>query len=813
MKVTYNWLKEFADINVSAEELADKLTKCGMEVEEISYQNEHLHDVVVGKILKIEKHPQADKLVVCQVDIKEKVVQIVTAATNVFEGAIVPVSLPGADLCNGIKIEKSKLRGVDSDGMFCSGEELGIDENYYEGAGVNGILILPKDTQIGQKIEDALALNDVVFDVNVTPNRPDCMSVIGIAREVCALLGTPFKSPNLSFNTDYEENVSKYVEVDVKTPNCKRYMAAAVKDVVIKRSPLWIRKRLFAVGVKPINTIVDITNYVLIEMGQPLHSFDQSLIGGSKIIVRQAKNGEEIAVLNGNTYKLDEETMVIADAEKPMVIAGIIGGVNSCIYDTTKTVVFESAVFDLKNIRVSDKKYGLRTDSSARFEKGVNVANAEVGLARALNLIGQLDCGVVISGIVDKASEKNEERTILGSVSAINKILGVEVPVSTMSDILNNLQIKTYIEGDKIFATVPPYREDIVNNNDLAEEIIRMYGYGVYDSDEFKLFSNSKVTEGKKPNRVVMEGVFKQVLVDNGFFETVNFSICPPDICDKLLISDERAKHITIANPISDEISCLRTSMAHAILTDISYNKSVGNSDLRLFEVGRTYLPTNEELPIETNYISLAVSEKDFDFFKLKGVMEAMLYETSIEYSIKVSKEPFLHPGISADLCLNDGTVFASFGKVHPTVQKNYDIKDDVYYAEINMDLIGNFIDKVVKVKPISKFPIVERDIAIVVDEDKTNEEISSAIRSACGKLYYSVDLFDIYRSEAIGSNKKSMAYKIKLSDEEKTLTEQDVQQIINKVLKALEFRCGAHLRWERSFLTMLRQQLLQRKR
>ena len=798
MKVTYNWLKDFADINVSPEELADKLTKCGMEVEEIEYQNEHLHDVVVGKILKIEKHPEADRLVVCQVDIAEKVVQIVTAATNVFEGALVPVSLPGADLCNGIVIEKSKLRGVESDGMFCSGEELGIDENYFEGAGVNGILILPKDAQIGQKIEETLCLNDVVYDVNVTPNRPDCMSVIGIAREVCALLGTPFKMVNTKYNTTYEENISKYIDVEVKTENCKRYMAVAVKDVKIQRSPLWLRKRLFAVGVKPINTIVDITNYVLIEMGQPLHAFDQTLIGGSKIIVRQAKEGESIAVLNGNTYDLDVETMVIADAEKPMVMAGIIGGTNSCIQDNTKTVVFESAVFDLKNIRVSDKKYGLRTDSSARYEKGVNVANAELGLSRALNLIDTLGCGTIVSGIIDKASEKNEERTILGSVKAIYKILGVEVPVKTMEDILNNLQIKTYIEGDKIIATVPPYREDIVNNNDLAEEIIRMYGYDVYDNKNLRLFENATITEGKLPNRLVMENKFKQVLVDNGFFETVNFSICPPDIAEKLLIKDERLNHVKIANPISEEISCLRTAMAHSILVDVAYNRSVGNSDLRLFEVGRTYLPTSEnlaDLPKETNFVSLAVCEKGFDFFKLKGVVLAMLCETSVPHKIQVSSAPYLHPGISADLVNENGEVFASFGKIHPTVQKNYDIKEDVYYAEINMDMIGDFVDKVVKVKPISKFPIVERDIAIVVAEEKTNEELSAVIKSACGNLFYSVELFDIYRSETIGKDMKSMAYNIKLSDQSKTLTEQDVQTIINKVLKALEFRCGAHLR------------------
>lgn len=798
MKVTYNWLKEFVDIDVSAEVLAEKLTKCGMEVEEMFYQNEHLHDVVTGKILKIEKHPQADKLVVCQVDIKTKVVQIVTAATNVFEGAIVPVSLPGADLCNGIKIEKSKLRGVDSDGMFCSGEELGIDENYIDGAGVYGILILPDDTEIGQKIEDTLCLNDVVYDINITPNRPDCLSVLGIAREVCALLNKPFKSPDFSYTANLENNISKYIDVEVKTKNCKRYMATAVKDVIIKKSPLWIRKRLFAVGIKPINTIVDITNYVLVECGQPLHAFDQSLIDGKKIIVRQAVDGEKISVLNGNTYTLDSETMVIADVNKPMVIAGIIGGLNSCINNDTKTVVFESAIFDFKNIRVSDKKYGLRTDSSARYEKGINLANTEIGIKRALSLVSQLACGTIVSGIIDKADEKNEERTILGSVSKINDILGIAIEPSKMESILNGLQIKTYIEGDKIIATIPPYREDITNNNDLAEEIIRMYGYDVYDDASFKLFDKAKVTEGKVSNRMKLENKFKQILVDNGFFETVNFSICPPDICDKLLIKDERTNHVSIANPISDEISCLRTSMAHALLCDVAYNKSVGNSDFRLFEVGRTYQPNSlpvTEQPKETNYIALSVCEKDFDFFMLKGVVENLMLETGVKYDIQISKEPFLHPGISADILLNNETVIGSFGKIHPTVQKNYDIKDDVYYAEINLDLIENLTDKNIKVKPVPKFPVVERDIAIVVDETITNGELLNAIKSACGKLYYGVELFDIYRSEALGKDKKSMAYKIKLSDLEKTLVEQDVQSVINKILKALEFRFGAKLR------------------
>ena len=368
MKVTYNWLKEHVNIALSPEELAAKMTKSGFEVEDLVYQNQHLHHVVVGKILKIEKHPQADRLVVCQVDIGNQTTQIITAATNVFEGAVVPVSLPGADLVNGVKIQPTKMRGVESNGMFCSGEELGIDENYFEGAGVNGILILPNDMKIGQPIEKALMLDDVVLDVYITPNRPDCLSVVGLAREIAAMLGESVKKVNLNYPVDIysKETVHDFVEVNNLTENCSRYCMGAVKDVKIERSPLWMRARLNAVGIKPIDTIVDITNYVLVEMGQPLHAFDQSLIDGKQINVRQANAGEKIEALNGQAYNLDEKDIVIADKDKPMVLAGIIGGTNSCINENTKTVVIESAVFDLKSIRTSSRKYGIRTDSSAR---------------------------------------------------------------------------------------------------------------------------------------------------------------------------------------------------------------------------------------------------------------------------------------------------------------------------------------------------------------------------------------------------------------------------------------------------------------
>ena len=586
MKVTYNWLKDFVDLNgISAEEVAQKLTVSGFEVEDILYQNKFLHDVYVGNITKIERHPNADKLVVCQVDLGWKKVQIITSATNVFEGANVPVSLDGADLANGVKIKPSAMRGVVSDGMFCSGEELGIDENYFEGAGINGILILPKDFEIGAKIEDSLMLNDVIFDINVTPNRPDCNSVVGIARELCSMFGKTFKEVDVSYKT-VGQNVKDFVSVDVETKNCPRYMASYIKNIKLDRSPLWIRSRLQAVGIKPINNMVDITNFVLIEQGQPMHAFDYRYIDGKKIVVRQAIKGERIEVLNGNAYELDKDVMVIADKAKPVVIAGVIGGTNSCICEDTTETVFECAVFDLKSVRLTAKKFGLRTDSSARYEKGVNVNSPSIALKRALNLVCVLDCGDIVDGMIDVVNtnaklEYSQELTL--SYSKVLKILGVEISKDKVLQILNGLGVKSTISGD-VLKCVPPFlREDIKNENDIAEEVIRIYGYDVYNEVDGIAFENSATTIGEYHPRLVMENNFKNILVDAGFFETLNYSLYSSSACDKLLIpqDDERRKVIKIANPISEDLSTVRTVMAHALLLDISYNLSVGNKELK----------------------------------------------------------------------------------------------------------------------------------------------------------------------------------------------------------------------------------------
>lgn len=798
MKVSYNWLKDFVDIDIPVEELAEKLSTSGFEVEEYSFQNEHLHDVYVGKITKIEKHPEADRLQICQVDVGDKKVQIITSATNVFEGAVVPVSLEGADLVNGVKIKPTNFRGVKSDGMFCSGEELGIDENYIEGGGVNGILILPNNMKIGAKIEDALMLNDVVLDINVTPNRPDCNSVIGIAREICAIYDKPFKDVDYSYKT-VGGNVNDHISVEVKTEKCPRYMASYVKDLKLTRSPLWLRSRLFAVGIKPINTIVDITNYVLIEQGQPMHAFDYKHLAGSKIIVRDAKKDEKIAVLNGNTYTLNSDDMVIADSVKPVVIAGVIGGVNSCVEKDTTETIFECAVFDLKSVRLTSRKIGVMTDSSLRYSKGVYLSTPIKAIKRALNLVSTLNCGKIVDGIIDTCKQKEvPERKIEASMSKIDKILGVTIDRKRVLQILNSLGIKSILNGDKLSCTLPYYREDVENENDLAEELIRIYGYDVYNNVEGGAFEHSSVTVGAFEPRLVMENKMKNELVDNGFYETLNYSLYSPSAIEKLMINDERKNVIKLANPISEDLSTVRTVMAHALLLDIHYNLSVGNKGLRFFETGRVYQPKSlplTELPVENNRLSIAVCEDGYDFFMLKNVIENLLISFPLEYKLERSKEPYLHSGVSADIIASDGKKVGWFGKVHKKVLKNYDISEDVYYAELDTDYLSKLPEKTYATKEISKFPIVERDIAVVTDEKVTNGELISAIKSACGKHFFECELFDVYRSESLGENNKSLAYKIRLVSDDKTLTADEINAIIKKVLKSLEFRFGAKLR------------------
>ena len=797
MKVTLKWLKDFIDIDLSPEELAEKLTNSGNEVEEIIYQDRYLKNVVVGKILEIEKHPNADKLVVCKVDIGE-ITQIVTAATNIKVGDKVPVSLPGANLANGIHIEKSKLRGVESIGMFCSIEELGVTD--YDGE-ANGIMILDDDAVVGEPIAKALLMDDVIFDINVTANRPDCMSIIGIAREISALTKKPLKKQDLYYEPCNDDDIANYIDVIVENEElCPRYMACAVKDIKIEKSPKWLRARLVSVGIKPINNIVDITNYVLVEYGQPMHAFDYKYLEGKKIIVRPARNGEHILALNHNEYNLDDSNLCVCDAVKPVVIAGIIGGMNSCVESTTTTTIFESACFDRASIRRTSRKIGVRTDSTARFEKGVDCSLQPLGMERALNLIYQLKAGKIVKGKIDTIKEQPKDKTLTFSLSKIYKLLGIEIPKNDVIDILNNLGIKSSIQNDELTCIVPYFRQDIERYSDIAEEIIRIYGYSVYDKIDAKPLSGTSVTIGKHDKVLYLARSLKKQLCSYGFYECVNFSICSIDDRDKLLINpnDKLYNMIKIANPISEDIGYLRTTMANSMFNTVAYNLSRKNSDFRLFEVGRVYLPNElplKQLPEEINILSFCSVCKNDDFFVFKGIIENLLRNFDLPYYLEYSTKSYLHSGMSADIIdRRTNTCIGSFGKVHPKVIENFDLAQNTYYGELNLDILTNCPEKKHSIQTISKFPYVDRDLAIVCDESVTISEILQCVKKSCGKFYHSAKVFDIYRGAEL-NNKKSVAFSIKLENKDKTLTDEEINQIINKILKDLEFKLKAVLR------------------
>lgn len=801
MKVSLNWLKEYVDItNLSPEEITNKLTNAGFEVEDVVVQNKYLKNIVVGKILEITKHPEADKLLICQVDIGDKKVQILTNTHNVFIGALVPVCLEGAVLNNGMKIAPCNIRGVHSDGMFCSIEELGLLENAYNNNKKEQIAILKEDCKIGELIENALKLNDVILDVSVTSNRPDAQSIIGIAKEISAIFNIPFKAPSLEYNSSEIINKDNLISVEIENYElCPRYTATIVEDVKIAESPDWLKNRLVSCGIKPICNIVDITNYVLLEYGQPMHAFDRNNIYSNKIIVRTAKENEEIHVLNDNSYKLTSKNLVIANEKEPMVIAGVIGGTNSSINENTKTVVFEAASFELSSIRLTSKQLGVRTDSSSRFEKGVYPGTCMYGLKRALHLVEELNCGKISNIIIDNSYLKEYEREIVGSIDKINKILGIKVPEDTIVCILNNLGIKTVKQGDKLLCHIPYDRLDIENNNDLAEEIIRIYGYEHFDQEEKPYELTYSVGKDNRKNK--MEFEIRNLLCNSGFNEILNYSMCNIKTLDKMLIKNDSnlRNMVKIANPLSEELGYMRTSMAVSMLNTLEFNYNHNNKVLSLYECGTIYDNSVKDelgLPKEENIISISCLNEKFSFYDLKGIVERIISLFELKYSLKYSSLEFLHPGISADFIdKKNKSVIASIGKIHPKVLQNFGLAGECYYAEINLTKLLEFNDKKIKSKLISKYPVVSRDLAVVVDENVECNKLTSCIKNSIGEMCYSIELFDIFRSETLGANLKSMAFNIKIQSFDKTLTDEEINSLMNKAVLALEKNYGAKLR------------------
>lgn len=795
MLISLEWLSDFVDIDCTPEELQEKLVKAGFEIEDIIRQGDNCKNVVVGRIIELKKHPDADKLQICQVDVGSEIVQIVTGADNITVGDYVPVAKDNSDLPNGMHIKKGKLRGVLSCGMLCSGEELMLKESDYKGAEVNGILILNGNLKAGQDINEVVGNTDIVLDAGVTANRPDCNSVLGIAREVAAVLGKPLKKTYESHSKSIS-SCGKSLSVNVLAPDlCSRYMAAIVSDVEIKESPDYIKRRLKAVGMRPINNIVDITNYVLIECGQPMHAFDYECLEGGVINVRRANAGEKIVALDNKEYELNDQMLVIADSKKPCAIAGVMGGAYSGVTGKTKTIIFECARFAKENIRCTSRALNLRSESSNRYERGIDYASQDYGLSCALGLIIDTNSGKIDSNIIDNVDAEMSNKIIDCKVSKINEILGIDVPEDKIVSILNSLNIDTVVKDGNLHCTAPLYREDIENANDLCEEVIRIYGY---DNIECTLPTSKSID---LPANIVNKRLndVKAILVGDGVNEILTYSFGSPKMFDILCLNSNSPlrKAIKLKNPLGEDYSVMRTSLVHSMLEVIAKNINRGNKEMRLFELARVYNPYElpiERLPEEKNHLAVGVMGKNENFYTLKGILQNIIDYCGVKAVFKRSEMEFLHPGISADIIINNKSI-GCFGEINPRVLEKFDIKEKVCVAEIDYDALMAEYNDVYNFIPIPKFPIVDRDIAVIVDESVTASDILEAVNSAGGKMLTSAEIFDVYRGKGIDSGKKSVAVNMRFGMQDRTLVDEEIMARVEKIVKKLEGQLGAALR------------------
>lgn len=791
MKIPYSWLKDYAEVNVDPHTLGDKLTLSGSALEEVIIQGDNIKNVVTCKIKKIEKHPDADRLSVCQVDIGTEEIQIVTAATNMKEQDIVPVALHKSILADGTEIKKGKMRGVVSNGMFCSEEELGIagDEP------VHGLMILPADAPIGMDIKEYLGLNKAILDFEITSNRPDCLSIVGMARETAATLRTSYKMPNFNYEAKCSSNINDELKVEVKDELCRRYMAKGVKNVKVKPSPGWMQERLLEAGVRPINNIVDITNFVMLELGQPMHAFDARQIESKTIVVERALDGEKFTTLDEIERELDSSILMIKDASKSVAIAGIMGGLNSEIQDDTTEVIFESANFEGTNIRVSSKKLNLRSESSSRFDKDIDPNLAKLAIDRACALICELGCGEVMEGTIDVYNSVKEESSITVDSKWINKFLGTDISKEEMKEALDSLDLKTKLNGDDLNITIPTFRIDIAIKEDIAEEVARIYGYDKIPTTIFKVATER---EPKYKNDILTDVVI-ETMIGSGVNQSISYSFVSPKVFDKVNIpADSKLRNVVkIKNPLGEDYSVMRTTTLPSIMESLGRNYSRNNDYVRLFEIGRTYIPNEDQtkLPTEKNVLTIGIYG-DCDYLDLKGIVENVIDGLGITKAkyVRESENPSYHPGKTASLMVRNKKV-GVFGEIHPDVTESYGIDVDCYVAELDLDVLFEASSTTKTYKPLPKFPAVTRDIALLCDDSILVAEIEETIRKAGGNLVEKVQLFDIYKGAQIPEGKKSIAYAIAYRDEKKTLEDKDIAKVHDKILKALEHKLGAVLR------------------
>lgn len=796
MNTSLSWIKTYVpDLDVTAQEYTDAMTLTGTKVEGFTELDADLDKIVIGQIDKIEKHPDADKLIICQVNIGTESVQIVTGAPNVKEGDKVPVVLDGGRVAGGhdgkmtpggIKIKKGKLRGVESFGMMCSIEELGSTREMYPEAPEYGIYIFPEDAVVGESAVKALGLDDVVFEYEITSNRVDCYGVLGIAREAAATFQKKFCPPIVEVKEN-DEKASDYVKVTVEDPElCPRYCARVVKNVKIGPSPKWMQRCLASNGIRPINNLVDITNYVMEEFGQPMHAYDLDTIANQEIVVRRAGKDEKFVTLDGQERIMDENVLMICDGEKAVGIAGIMGGENSMITDDVKTILFEAACFDGTSIRLSSKRIGLRTDASGKFEKGLDPNNAQAAIDRACQLMEELGAGEVVGGMVDVCSETREPSRVKFEPEKINKLLGTSLTKEEMIDYLGRVELAYDEKTDEIVA--PTFRQDIHCNADVAEEVARFYGY-----DKIPMtLPTGEATTGKLPFKLRIQEVARDIAEYCGFSEGMSYSFESPKVFDKLCIPEDSdlRKVITISNPLGEDYSIMRTSTLNGMLASLSTNYNRRNKDVRLYELGNIYLPKSlpvTELPDERTMFTLGMYGKG-DFFDMKGVCEEFFEKIGMKKKVTYdpnSGKPFLHPGRQANM-IYEGKVVGYLGEVHPAVADNYSIGEKAYIAVIDILDVLEFAGFNHKYTGIAKYPAVTRDLSLVVPHAVLAGQIEEIFDQRGGNILESYQLFDIYEGAQIEKGFKSMAYSLVFRAHDKTLGENEISAAMKKIMNGL---------------------------
>lgn len=796
MNTPLSWIRAYVpELDCTDQEYVDKMTLSGTKVENYTRLDENLEKIVIGEIEKIEKHPDAEKLVICQVNIGTETLQIVTGAPNVYEGAKVPVVLDGGRVAGdhngnkalgGTKIKKGKLRGVESFGMMCSIEELGSSRDFYPEAPENGIYIFPDTAEIGKDAVEALGLKDTVVEYEITSNRVDCFGVLGIAREAAATFGKSFRKPEIK-QTGNREKAEDYISVEIKdTELCKRYCVRVVKNVKIKPSPEWMQRRLANCGIRPINNLVDITNYVMEEYGQPMHAYDLSTLSGNKIIVRRAEKGEVFQTLDGQERKLDSDILMICDNEKAVGIAGIMGGENSKITEDVNQVLFEAACFDGTNIRLSSKKLGLRTDASSKFEKGLDPNNAEAAIDRACALIEELGAGEVVGGTVDVYPKKKTEKKIPFEPEKYNKLLGTEIEPEKMLGYFDRLEIS--YEKEKNELIIPTFRQDLECDADIAEEVARFFGY---DNIPVSLPSG-EATTGKKSFKMRVEEIARETAEFCGFSQGMNYSFESPKVFDKLLLSEdsELRKAVTILNPLGEDFSIMRTTSLNGMLTSLATNYNRRNKSAKLYELGNIYLPKElpvTELPDERMIFTLGMYGEG-DFFDMKGVVEEFFEKVGMKKKPEYNpdkKKPYLHPGRQADVYY-DGEIMGYLGEVHPAVLDNYEIGEKAYLAVIDIKKVTEHATFDRKYEGLAKYPAVIRDLSMVMGKNILVGDVEKVFEKRGGKLLESMTLFDIYEGAQIKLGYKSVAYSLTFRAKDRTLEDKDITPIMEKILSDL---------------------------